>query len=268
MGACVDTKSNGANCGVCGNMCGVGMVCNNGACTNSCGPLKKCGSSCVDTSTNADHCGGCDMPCPDGASCAASACLCPMGTTVCGGACLDTTSDPTNCGGCGVTCTGGAACENGNCLCPGGGVSCDGACVDTQADPTNCGMCGVACAAGQACTNGACACPGGAVSFAADIQPIFTASCTGMGCHGGAMPAGGLKLSTGNAYAALVNVASSQCPDGRKRVAPSDVANSYLMDKILGVDLCFGTQMPKMGSLPAAQIDKISTWICNGAPNN
>lgn len=29
-----------------------------------------------------------------------------------------------------------------------------------------------------------------------------------------------------------------------------------------------GTQMPKIGALPAAQIQTISDWICNGAPNN
>jgi hypothetical protein len=40
------------------------------------------------------------------------------------------------------------------------------------------------------------------------------------------------------------------------------------MDKMMGVDLCSGTAMPKLGSLPSAELEIIANWICAGAPNN
>jgi hypothetical protein len=52
-------------------------------------------------------------------------------------------------------------------------------------------------------------------------------------------------------------------------VKPGAPASSYLMDKLLGANLCMGSQMPKAGqSLPSTQIDTIRNWICQGAPNN
>lgn len=76
-------------------------------------------------------------------------------------------------------------------------------------------------------------------------------------------------MESAKAYAELVNVASSQCSDKRLLVVPGSPATSYLMQKLLNVNLCSGSQMPKSGqSLPAAQLDKISGWICSGAPNN
>jgi hypothetical protein len=80
-------------------------------------------------------------------------------------------------------------------------------------------------------------------------------------------PAGDLRLTAGQSTQ-LVDVASSQCDPGRKRVTPGQPGQSYLMDKLLGVDLCFGTVMPKSGGLPMAQIQSVSDWICAGAPNN
>lgn len=82
------------------------------------------------------------------------------------------------------------------------------------------------------------------------------------------MVQGNLDLSVGKAYAALVNVNATQCNPARKRVLPGDPAQSYLLDKMMGVDLCFGTQMPKLGNLPNAQMTTIANWICAGAPNN
>jgi hypothetical protein len=65
-----------------------------------------------------------------------------------------------------------------------------------------------------------------------------------------------------------VNVTASECSDGRKRVLPGNTASSYLVDKLLGVNLCGGTPMPKTGSIPAGDVTLIEAWICNGAPNN
>jgi hypothetical protein len=115
---------------------------------------------------------------------------------------------------------------------------------------------------------GACTCGTASVSFAADVQPIFTASCTGNGCHTGGMPKADLDLSTGNAYQAIVNVATTQCNDGRLRVLPGQPSQSYVIDKMMGVDLCFGTKMPKLGMLGSGSIETVSNWICAGAPDN
>jgi hypothetical protein len=106
------------------------------------------------------------------------------------------------------------------------------------------------------------------VSFAADIEPILAANCAGRGCHGSVAPKEGLNLTRGAAYGRLVGVESGQC-QGRLLVEPGDPAGSYLMDKLLGVDLCAGTRMPKAdSSLPKAQLDAIGAWICAGARND
>jgi hypothetical protein len=107
------------------------------------------------------------------------------------------------------------------------------------------------------------------VSFAGQVQPIFTANCTAGGCHGSTMkPAAGLSLIVGSAYTDLVNVVSSSCT-GKVRVAPGSLAGSYLLNKLTGVGICNGTQMPKTGQkLAKAELDAISGWICEGAPKN
>jgi len=101
------------------------------------------------------------------------------------------------------------------------------------------------------------------------VQPIFTASCTAAGCHSGALPKENLDLTAGKAWGQLVNIKTNECSGSRIRVVPKDPSTSYLVDKLLGVDLCFGSQMPKLGqTLPNAQLQTISNWICEGAPNN
>jgi hypothetical protein len=82
------------------------------------------------------------------------------------------------------------------------------------------------------------------------------------------MPQEGMNLSSGSAYASLVNVTANQCNDSRKRALPGNPTDSYIMDKLMGVDLCFGTQMPKLGMITTAEQQTISNWICAGAPNN
>jgi hypothetical protein len=53
------------------------------------------------------------------------------------------------------------------------------------------------------------------------------------------------------------------------RVTPSAVPQSYLMNKLLGINICSGTQMPKTGgALSSSDINTISSWICEGAPKN
>ena len=140
--------------------------------------------------------------------------------------------------------------------------------MSTQTDTSNCGSCGHACASGQVCTAGVCGGCGASVSYASQVQPIFTSTCT-TGCHGGVRPSGGLTLASGSSYAALVGVPASACAS-HIRVVRGSISTSYLINKLTGVGMCSGTQMPggSGGVLPTAQLDLIRAWICNGAPNN
>ena len=86
--------------------------------------------------------------------------------------------------------------------------------------------------------------------------------CAGAGCHGGARPAQGLNLSTAAiAQGELINVTSQQCT-AKKLVAPGDPTQSYLVNKLTGVGMCSGSQMPKGGSaLTNTELDTVRTWI-------
>jgi hypothetical protein len=193
-----------------------------------------------------------------------------MDCETCGGdACVDLESDPQNCGGCGTSCSPNQVCSMGLCTDTCGAlIDCGGACVDTQTNPDHCGGCDNACANGSACVMGGCDCPGDGVSFAAEVEPVLVDACAGMGCHGFPASAAGLDLRLGNAHGNLVGIPSSQCND-RLLVASGQPGASYLMDKLQGINLCFGTKMPKGApSLSAAQIAAISEWICRGAADN
>lgn len=71
-----------------------------------------------------------------------------------------------------------------------------------------------------------------------------------------------------SAEGGMGTAAAVECLDGRMRVLPGQPASSYLIDKMTNVDLCQGTQMPKLGLIPNAQIQTVVDWICEGAPNN
>jgi Stigma-specific protein, Stig1 len=267
-GACVPTSSDPNNCGMCGTVCVPGQVCNAGTCASGCDALTQCGASCVDTMTSLSNCGMCGKACPTGASCTGGVCACPAGSADCNGRCTSTTTN-LNCGTCGNVCPSPQACQSASCVCTNGGTLCGSSCSLTASDTNNCGNCGNVCALGQTCSNGTCTCGSASVSFAGAVQPIFTSSCASNGCHGGVMPQQGLNLSSAKSYAALVNVAASQCNDGRKRVVPGSPSTSYVVQKLMGVNLCSGSQMPKAGQgLPAGQTETIANWICLGAPNN
>lgn len=111
---------------------------------------------------------------------------------------------------------------------------------------------------------------GGGTGFAAAVQPILTASCAVSGCHAGASPAQGMNLSSGQAYANIVNVPSIE--SSLMRVKPCEPDSSYLVHKIQGTQGTVGGsggQMPLgRAALSQAQIDVIRQWITDGAPNN
>ena len=271
-GSCVDLTTNFNNCGTCGHMCASGQTCTNSMCTCPNGgtqcPMNT--GPCVDTSTSFSNCGACGNVCPTGATCTGSKCVCPSGQTACNGACVDTTTSFSNCGTCGKVCGNGQSCVGGACVCPSGQIFCNGSCV--ASDTSHCGSCTNVCAPGQTCSNGTCSCGTSSVSFSGAVQPIFTNNCATSGCHikGAGTNVAYLDLTTGDSYAQLVNHATTECTDGRFRVKPGDPPNSYLMQKLQGVNMCgSGTQMPKKGvSLSSADLTAISNWICGGALNN
>jgi len=105
------------------------------------------------------------------------------------------------------------------------------------------------------------------VFFATDIQPIFNANCTTIGCHSGVEPEANLSLVSARAYAQLVDVPSFGY-DPAVRVVPGHPETSVLYGKVTG-DPNYGTQMPQGGNpLTNTQRQKIRTWILEGARNN
>jgi len=235
--------------------------------TSSC---ETCGEeTCVDLDASPLHCGACGSPCPDGIACIEGRCACPVGTEQCGGDCIDTNSDPAHCGGCERPCGDGLFCFEGGCADDCGSLTeCTGACVDTETNPLHCGGCEAACADAEVCLGGSCGCDAPPTSYASDVEPFIVAECATNGCHRPMGPnpgSEGLNLATGAGYAALVGVPAVQCAD-RLLVDPGSPASSYLNDKVLGINLCHGTVMPKSGpGLTATQLQTLSDWICSGA---
>lgn len=85
---CVDTLTDGQNCGSCGSPCASGLVCSSGVCSNDCTDgLTACGSSCVDLLVSQVNCGSCGE-------------VCEVGTTCVAGACEETEPDPDPTGDC------------------------------------------------------------------------------------------------------------------------------------------------------------------------
>lgn len=98
---------------------------------------------------------------------------------------------------------------------------------------------------------------------------VFTPSCAGCHTGGGATLPASMNLTSASAsFAALVNVASVQQPS-LMRVAPNNVAGSYLIHKLEGAATITGSRMPQGGPfLSQATIDTVKSWINSGAPNN
>ena len=104
--------------------------------------------------------------------------------------------------------------------------------------------------------------PGGPVSYAQDIQPIFTSSCGGAGCHIDEST-NGVELTN---YQQVINSVGVQYGDAI--VVPGDPGASPLVDKV-EPDPQFGSRMPLDRSpLTAQQVTLIRTWIEEGAENN
>jgi len=104
------------------------------------------------------------------------------------------------------------------------------------------------------------------VSFSADIQPIFTQSCTS--CHNATTRSGGLVLDAGVAFANIVQVPSGQVPS-QNYVESGDPDRSYLFHKITGAPGISGSRMPRNDPTffdrNPDQLELMRQWIQEGA---
>ena len=113
--------------------------------------------------------------------------------------------------------------------------------------------------------------PSGSVRFAADVQPILSASCALSSCHSGAQPVANLDLSSGHAWTDTVGVAGYMY-SSYLRVNAGDPSSSLIYLKITGSQNV-GFAMPQgvtasVPPLDANQVETIRRWILEGAPND
>lgn len=100
------------------------------------------------------------------------------------------------------------------------------------------------------------------ISYSDDIQPIFTSSCGGSGCHINNSTFG-VNLTS---YNSVMNSVGTNY--GTKIVIPGEPNNSPLVDKI-EPNPDNGSRMPSGGPyLTADEINKIKAWIEGGAEDN
>ena len=116
--------------------------------------------------------------------------------------------------------------------------------------------------------------PGVPVSLQDDVQPIFTANCALVACHGGPPLGAGMSLAEGTLFdpvQGIVGVTSAQAPL-LLRVKPGSSMESYLINKLEGTQASVGgsgLQMPQFGApLPDDTIQVIREWIDQGAQDN
>lgn len=109
------------------------------------------------------------------------------------------------------------------------------------------------------------------VSFATHVQPLFTASCAGGGCHANTSPQQGMKLIVDSAYGYIVNVPAVELGT-MDRIEPSNPSLSYLIHKIDGTQGTVGGSGARMPSgspqLPLQTRNMVRRWVANGALNN
>jgi mono/diheme cytochrome c family protein len=112
-----------------------------------------------------------------------------------------------------------------------------------------------------------------AITLSGNVQPLFSASCSG--CHTGvgtSLPGVQNLTTAAHSYTALVGVAAIE--SGLRKVLAFVPDSSYLVHKIQGTHLLppangSGVRMPASGALlTRVQINLIRNWILQGAKNN
>jgi hypothetical protein len=187
----VNTKTDGSNCGVCGNKCSLAnasAICSAGGCAigacaagfADCDGVASNGCE-VNLLSDANHCGSCPIACSGAGGtpkCTAGMCsvTCAAGFADCNAAApgceTQTSIDPNNCGSCGNVCnlahTTASFCSGSTCRvggCAAGWLDCDGlpanGCETNTigTDVNNCGGCGTKCPVANdttKCTAGVC----------------------------------------------------------------------------------------------------------------
>lgn len=285
---CNDRVCGDDGCGGSCGACNVAELCDE---TSGNCQLAPCTPDCVGRQCGDDGCGGSCGDCDGSLDCSdAGSCVCvpdcagrECGDDGCGGSCgacrgklvcntragqcaSNCIPDCTGrqcgddgCGGTCGTCSGDDSCIAGQCE-----AVCVPDCASKQCGDDGCGgSCG-SCGGAQICQQNQC--EFASVSWSADVYPLLV-GCGSATCHGGAQPKASLNLSSeSTAYAELVSVAADQCDTGQLLVAPGDPEASYLINKLTGVGMCFGSRMPKgSGSLSGGEIDIIRAWIGAGA---
>ena len=139
--------------------------------------------------------------------------------------------------------------SSGGSGCPDGEIACDGMCIPSIT-PTL----------------------GGAQGIQASV---FGESCAFSNCHGATgVHRAQLELSSVDvSFENLVDQLSTQIPASGDtpipRVDPQNSSGSYIMNKLLAVDMATGTlQMPLTGTLCEAKVEAVRQWINDGAPVN
>jgi len=120
------------------------------------------------------------------------------------------------------------------------------------------------------------ACDTTMVQFNRDVQPTFTARCTGGGCHSSANPQAGLSLAAPGTVARLVNQPTSPDCNAAKpnvlRVKPNDPMNSMLWRKTSDDPTKCFDRMPllpgSLSQIAPCEFAKLEAWIRQGAPDN
>lgn len=109
--------------------------------------------------------------------------------------------------------------------------------------------------------------PDPTATFTRVQMEIFTPSCALSGCHAGGSPQAGMDLSAGRSYGQIVGVKATEST--RQRIAPGDVAGSYLVSKTAGDATITGSRMPLGGPyLSDSRQQLLVDWVRRGAPND
>lgn len=107
-------------------------------------------------------------------------------------------------------------------------------------------------------------------AFSAIYTQIMAQRCAGPLCHSGSSTGGSLSLQGGSASAVRTSIlnrpaSGSQCmASGMSLVVPGSPDMSLLYRKLVDMPPC-GSRMPPTGSLTMEEIDRVRTWIANGA---